>query len=135
MHVTLCWEGWMGEGGGKTHLRHAKLLLEHDVAACDGENGRVSIVGRERVSVRGTAAAGGSVGCGRLVFFLFFSPTPQTRRRTAQTLTTGAERDSHGVGELVDAPLNLDAGLHVEGEVLGVRANLERRAAHAAGHA
>lgn len=43
--------------------------------------------------------------------------------------TTGAEGDSHGVGELVDALLDLDAGLHVEGEVLGIGANLDGDAA------
>jgi hypothetical protein len=43
--------------------------------------------------------------------------------------TTRAEGDSHGIGELVDALLDLDAGLHVEGEVLGIGANLDGDAA------
>jgi len=46
-------------------------------------------------------------------------------------LTTGAEGDANRVGDDVDALLDLHAGLHVEGELLGVCADLEGRAADA----
>merc|ERR1719163_2419094 len=44
---------------------------------------------------------------------------------------SGAEGDANRVGDDVDALLDLNPGLHVEGELLGVRADLEGRAADA----
>lgn len=52
-------------------------------------------------------------------------------REGGQRRTTGAEGDANRVGDDVDALLDLNPGLHVEGDLLGVRADLEGRAADA----
>ena len=66
-------------------------------------------------------------GCGRADAQL----AGEARRRMDMKLTTGAEGDANRVGDDVDALLDLHAGLHVEGELLGVCADLEGRAADA----
>ena len=66
-------------------------------------------------------------GCGRADAQL----AGEARRRMGRKLTTGAEGDANRVGDDVDALLDLHAGLHVEGELLGVCADLEGRAADA----
>ncbi len=66
-------------------------------------------------------------GCGRADVQL----AGEARRRMGRKLTTGAEGDANRVGDDVDALLDLHAGLHVEGELLGIRADLEGRAADA----
>ena len=66
-------------------------------------------------------------GCGRADVQL----AGEARRRMGRKLTTGAEGDANRVGDDVDALLDLHAGLHVEGELLGVCADLEGRAADA----